>query len=290
METKSVPTAADAERQARSEATWNAVAPGWSGYADRIDEVAAGITDRLIARAELQDGDRVLELACGPGGAGLVAARRLAGTGEVVLSDIAPEMLAVAAQRAEELGLTNVETRRLDLEQIAEPSASYDVVLCREGLMFAADPVRAASDIRRVLRPGGRVAVSVWGAPEANPWLSILGRSLRAELAEAASPSGPDPFSLGDPDRLGAVLSQAGFSEVAVERLAVPRHLATFDAWWGWVMALAPIARKIASLPEATVGRVRARAREELTAYERPDGFEIPGVAWLASGRSPEAR
>lgn len=290
METVSVPVGADAERQARSEATWGALAEGWAAYADRIDELASGITSRLLELADVREGDRVLELACGPGGAGLEAARRLGGTGEVVLSDIAPEMMAVAARRADELSLTNVAIRRLDLDRIAEPSASFDVVLCREGLMFAGDPVRSASDILRILRPGGRSALSVWAAREANPWLGILGRSITRELAQPAPSSGPNPFSLGDPERLGAVLAQAGFREVTIESLPVPRRIATFEDWWRWVMALAPIARSVASLPEQTVSRVRARAREEMAAFETGDGLEIPGLALIASGRSPAAR
>jgi SAM-dependent methyltransferase len=198
-------------------------------------------------------------------------------------------MLAVAARRADDLGLTNVSTRRLDLEQIAEPTASYDVVLCREGLMFAGDPVRAAADIRRVLRPGGRVAVSVWGAREANPWLGVLGRSVGAELAQPAPPPGPNPFSLSDPERLRTVLVQGGFQEVSVQAVAVPRRLATFDVWWEWVMALAPMARAVAALPAETVSRIRVRAGEEMARYETADGLEIPGLALIASGRSPLA-
>jgi SAM-dependent methyltransferase len=289
MQTGSVPVTADVERQDRSEATWNAVAPGWAGYADRIDELAAGITDRLLELAGLRDGDRVLELACGPGGAGLEAARRLGGTGEVVLSDIAPEMVALAARRAEQLGLTDVSTRRLDLDRIEEASSSFDVVLCREGLMFAGDPVRAASEIRRILRPGGRAAVSVWAAREANPWLAILGRSVGAEMEQPASQSGPNPFSLGEPERLGAVLTRGGLRDVTVESLRVPRRFGSFEEWWKWVMALAPIAHAVLSLPEPTVARIRARAQEQIAVYATADGFEIPGLALVASGRSPEA-
>ena len=105
----------------------------------------------------------MLELASGPGGVGLAAAERVAPGGEVVLSDIAPEMTAIARRRAEARGLTNVQARELDLEQIDEPDASYDVVLCREGIMLVPDPARAAREIARVLRPGGRVGLAVGG-------------------------------------------------------------------------------------------------------------------------------
>jgi SAM-dependent methyltransferase len=142
----------------RMHGLWQAVAPGWGEHADYVDERSGALTGELLDRARLTTGDRVLELACGPGGLGLAAARRVAPGGAVVLSDVAPAMVEIARRRAE--GLPAVEARVLDLEDIAEPDAAYDAVLCREGLMFAADPARAAGEIARVLRPGGRVALA----------------------------------------------------------------------------------------------------------------------------------
>jgi ubiquinone/menaquinone biosynthesis C-methylase UbiE len=123
----------------------------------------------MLERTVPQPGDQVLELACGPGGVGLTAAERVGPTGVVVLSDLVPEMTRIAASRAQAMGVTNVIIRELDLQQIDEPDASYDVVLCREALMLVPDPARAAAEIRRVLRPGGRTAVAVWGPRSRNP-------------------------------------------------------------------------------------------------------------------------
>src|SRR3954453_19212994 len=144
--------------RARLRALWASVAPGWAQHAAYADARGARVTTRLLELAAPRPGERVLELACGAGGLGLAAAPLVEPDGEVVLSDVVPEMTAIAAARAREAGLRNVTTRVLDLEQIAAPDASYDVVLCREGLMFAPDPARAARELRRVLRPGGRVA------------------------------------------------------------------------------------------------------------------------------------
>src|SRR4051794_39266249 len=149
---------------------WETVAPAWSEHAAYADARGADIAERMLALTDPQPGEDVLELACGPGGLGLAAAARGA---RVVLSDGAPAMTAIAVARAAELGL-DVTARVVDLDAVDEPDASYDVVLCREGLMFAADPARAAGEIRRVLRPGGRFAVAVWGARERNPWLGIV--------------------------------------------------------------------------------------------------------------------
>src|SRR3954468_20514077 len=183
-------------------AMWAAVAAGWGEHADYVDARSTILTERMLERAALRPGERVLELACGAGGLGMAAAERVAPEGEVVLSDVAAEMTAIAARRADDRGLANVTTRELDLERIAEPDASYDAVLCREGLMFALEPARAVAEIRRVLRPEGRFAVAVWGPRERNPWLGLVMDAVSAEIGMPVPPPGiPGPFALDDPDR-----------------------------------------------------------------------------------------
>ena len=137
-------------------AMWGAVAPAWAEHADYVDARSEVVTAALLERTRPGAGDRVLELACGPGGLGLAAARHAR---EVVVSDVVPAMVETAVARAKDAGLGNVTGRVLDLEAIEEPDGTYDVVVCREGLMFAPEPDRATRELARVLRPGtGRVA------------------------------------------------------------------------------------------------------------------------------------
>jgi SAM-dependent methyltransferase len=171
------------EVRAHLHAMWAAVAGSWGKHADYVDARGASMTEKMLELTAPQPGERVLELACGAGGVGLAAAERVAPGGEVVLSDVAAEMTAIAAARAGALGLSNVSTRELDLEQIDQPDESYDVVICREGFMFATDPARAAREIRRVLRPACRAALTVWGPRERNPWLGVVFDTLSAQLA-----------------------------------------------------------------------------------------------------------
>jgi SAM-dependent methyltransferase len=183
--------------------------------------------------------------------------------------------------------LSNVSTRELDLERIEQPDDSYDVVLCREGLMFATDPARAAREIRRVLRPGGRVAVAVWGSRESNPWLGVVFDAVSDQIGRPVPPPGiPGPFSLGDSDRLGALLADAGLVDVAVSALPVPLRAASFDEWWVRTSALAgPLATILASLPEQATRALRARLHEATGAYRTPTGLEFPGVSLIAAAR-----
>ena len=266
---------------------WASVAPAWANYADEGDARGTAVAERMLELSAPQPGERVLELACGAGGLGLAAAQFLGPDSEVVLSDVAAAMTAIAAARASDLGLANVSTRVLDIEEIAEPDESYDVVLCREGLMFALDPSRAAAEIRRVLRPSGRCALAVWGPRQRNPWLGVVLDSVSAQLGAPVPPPGmPGPFALEDRDKLAALLSSAGFSDIAISEQPVPMRASSFDEWWTRTTALAgPIAKMLSSLPEDAAKSLRIRAQEAATAYETSSGIEFPGVTLLASAR-----
>src|ERR1700742_689557 len=118
---------------------WSSAAPAWGRHADFVDDRGAEVAEAMLDAAALRPDERVLELACGPGGVGLAAADLGAPGGCVVLSDVAPEMTAIAAERAEARNLGNVRTAQIDMEKIDFPDASFDVVLCREGLMLVPD-------------------------------------------------------------------------------------------------------------------------------------------------------
>jgi SAM-dependent methyltransferase len=276
-----------AELRAHLHGMWAAVAGAWSEHADYADARGAAAAERMLALTAPRPGERVLELACGPAGLGLAASERVAPGGEVVLSDVVAEMTAIAARRAEALGLRHVRTRVLDIERIDEPDESYDVVLCREGLMFALDPTRAAREVRRVLRRGGRFAVAVWGPRERNPWLGLVFDVVGAQLGKPVPPPGvPGPFSLGDSDRLANLLEDAELVDVVVAELAVPLHAGSFDEWWTRTSALAgPLAKMLASLPDQAMEALRASLRDATRPYETSTGLELPGVTLIAGGR-----
>jgi SAM-dependent methyltransferase len=266
---------------------WAAVAGSWAEHAEYADARGAPAAEKMLDLSSPQPGERVLELACGPGGLGLAAAERVAPGGEVVLSDVVAEMTSIASARAAALGLSNVSTCELDLEDIDQPDRSYDVVLCREGLMFAADPARAAREIRRVLRPSGRFALAVWGPRERNPWLGVVFDAVSAQIGRPVPPPGiPGPFSLEDSDRLARLLSDAELADVVVGELPVPLSAASFEEWWARTSALAgPLAKMLSSLPEEAAQAIRARMRDATRPYETPTGLEFPGVTLVAAGR-----
>jgi SAM-dependent methyltransferase len=196
-------------------------------------------------------------------------------------------MTAIAAARAASLGLDNVSTRVLDVERIDEPGESYDVVLCREGLMFAVDPVRAAGEIARVLRPAGRVAIAVWGPRARNPWLGLVFDAVAAQIGRPMPPAGvPGPFALDDGARLVDVLRRGGLAEVEVSELPTPVRAASFEEWWSRTRALAgPLTERLASLPPQALGALEQRLRTSVQPYLGTAGLELPGVTLLARAR-----
>ncbi len=266
-------------------AMWSRVAPAWGANAEFIDRRGVTVADAMVAAVAPRPGERVLELACGPGGGpGLAAAALVGPAGEVVLSDIAPEMTALAAARIAASGHANIRTRVLDLEQIDEPDGTFDAVLCREGLMLVPDAERGAGEIRRVLRPGGRAAIVVWGPRHRNPWLTAVFDAVSAGLGTPTPPPGmPHPFTLDDADRLTTVLRAGGLRDVTVTEIPTPYVATSVDEWWQRTTALAgPLAQRLAGLPSELAAGIRARAEAAIAPYHTETGLEIPGVSLLA--------
>jgi SAM-dependent methyltransferase len=266
---------------------WAAVAAGWATHADYADTRGAGLTQKMLAATAPAPGERVLELACGPGAVGIAAAPLVAPAGEVVCSDVAAAMTEIAAARARARELANVRTRVLDLDAIDEPDASFDVVVCREGWMFAADHAGAAREFRRVLAPGGRLAVAVWGPRDHNPWLGVVFDAVGEELGIELPPPGVHgPFALSDASEVDALLRAAQFADVTVEPVELPLHTASFDEWWERTSALAgPLSAMLAMFDADAQPALRARLVDAAAPYETDGGLSFPGTALLATAR-----
>lgn len=276
---------ANAHREASLEG-WEDAAAGWVRSQERVRAFAAPVSHWLLDAVAPQPGQRVLELAAGLGETGLLAAELVAPVGGVVISDQADAMLAGARERATKLGLANVEFQAINAEWIDLPVASVDAVLCRWGYMLMADPPAALGETRRVLRPGGRVALAVWDAIERNPWAALPGLELRERgLAPPPSPGTPGPFALGDSERVRALLEQAGFVDVRVEALDLHRTHADFDEFWETTLDLSRAFHDaVMERPAAEIEEIRAAVAARFAPFAAADGsLDIPARTLVAA-------
>jgi SAM-dependent methyltransferase len=275
-----------AHRQSSLEG-WESAASGWVRRQDLLRELAAHVSVWMLDAVALQPGEQVLELAAGLGETGMMAAEQVGPEGGVTISDQAEAMLDGARARAAELGLRNVEFKVLNAEWIDLPVASIDAVLCRWGYMLMADPAAALTETRRVLRPGGRLALAVWDAVAENPWAALPAQELRARglVPEPQDgPPPPGPFALGSAERVRELLDEAGFADARVEALAVTRRQASYDELWETTLDLSRVFHDaVLDRPQAEIDAIKESLRERFAPFTAEDGsVEVPGRTLVA--------
>lgn len=265
---------------------WERAATGWGRRADGVRASSMPVSAWMVEQLSLQPGQRVLELAAGPGDTGFLAAELLRPGGTLICSDGTEAMLEVARARAAAAGIENVEFARLELEWIDLPTASVDAILCRWGIMLIVDPEAAASEIRRVLRSGGRIAVAVWDNADRNPWATIPSRAL-VELghAEAPDPNAPGMFALAAPGRLQELLESAGFLDVIVDRVEVNRAYSGVDAYIEEILDLSGVfSDALAGLSDAQQAELASRIATLAEPFRAGDGsLLLPGRSLVAA-------
>jgi SAM-dependent methyltransferase len=277
----------NAHRQASLE-SWEEAAPGWTRRQQLLREHAAPVSNWMLDAIAPQPGQRVLELAAGLGETALLAAELVAPVGGVIVSDQAESMLAGARARAIELGLANVEFQVLNAEWIDLPLASVDAVLCKWGYMLMADPGAALGETRRVLRPGGRLALAVWDAIDANPWALLPGQELiERGLAQAPSRDAPapGPFALAGEGRIRELLERAGFAEIEVQALELERRHASFDELWDVTLDLSRnFHDAVVGCPQPEIEQIRASLAERFAPFTDGSGaLAIPARTLVAA-------
>jgi len=265
---------------------WEEAAPGWVRRQEQIRAFGAPVAHWMVQAIGPQPGQRVLELAAGLGEPGMLAAELVAPVGGVVISDQAEGMLEGARARAADLGLTNIEFQVLGAEWIDLPVASVDAVLCRWGYMLMDDPLAALLETRRVLRPGGRVALAVWDALASNPWAQLPAAELGERgLLQLAGDGAPGPFALGNTERVQELLEEAGFTEIVLDAIPVERRSPTFEDFWEETLDISRnFHDTVLGRPETEIIEIRAGLARRLETYMGEDGsLAIPGVSLVAA-------
>lgn len=235
---------------------------------------------RLLALADLRPGERVLDVAAGTGLVTFPAAESVGTNGQVLATDLSEAMVQRLGRAAVVRGVAQIETRRMDAEALQVADGRFDAALCALGLMYFPDPVRALGEMRRVLRPGGRAVVAVWGARARCGWAEIF----PIVDARVSTEVCPLFFQIGTGQALDLTLESAGFCDRTVERIDTILEYPTSDDAIGAAFAGGPVALAYARFDEATREEAHTEYLASIAQYRQGEGYRIPGEFVVGRG------
>lgn len=256
---------------------------GWdlaaSNYESLWQAQLADAQSEVLAHAAPAPGERVLDVACGTGLVAFAAARAVGPGGRVFGIDLAGQMVDAARQRGDARQLSNVGFARMDAEALDLPDAGFDVVLCALGLMYMPHPEEALREMRRVLRPGGRVCIAVWGERSRCGWSALF----PIVDAETASEVCPLFFRLGQQDTLVRLCADAKFEDIEQRRIAATLTYTDGDEACDAAFIGGPVALAWSRFSPEARARVRARYLEAIEAWRHKAGYSVPGEFVIAA-------
>lgn len=268
---------------------WNQqTGPKWVRLQATLDRQLAPLGTAAADRLALATGERVIDVGCGCGESTLDLAQRVGPTGHVLGIDISQPMLARARERA--AGLSHVTFLEADAQFHAFEPGTFDALYSRFGVMFFADPPAAFANLRRALRPGGRVGFVCWQAFWENPWMMVPLQAVAGlvEMPPPPPPDAPGPFAFADRDRVAGILTQAGFTDVGFEDLRATLTIGGGgDAQQSaaFAMEIGPAAATLRDADPAVRSRVQDAIAEAFRPFTGPDGVALPGAAWIVTAR-----
>ncbi|MCI4368112.1 MAG: methyltransferase domain-containing protein [Thermoplasmata archaeon] len=262
--------------------TWNESAAHYDSWARNLSPYRRDVLRSVAPRP----GEEFLDLATGPGEPALSIAQRVGPRGRVVGVDISREMIAIARRSARESGVGHARFLTMDCSHLRFPDASFDAVVSCFGFQIFTDPQRVALESRRVLRKGGRIALSLWGPPERTPSVNaIIGPMMRfAEPDEAGYL--PSTFEMGAPGQLSAFLRAAGFRNPRERRVSHLSFYRDADDYLESIQRSTPIGHSLSEEPARVRARVQRETRANLRGWTTQRGIEIPGEAVIGTARA----
>jgi ubiquinone/menaquinone biosynthesis C-methylase UbiE len=268
---------------------WGSAAPAWKRWWKRIEPDLQPVSDRMMELADLQTGQRLLDVATGLGEPAVTAARRVGPSGHVVATDLSSDMLDIGRERADKLGLENIDFRQMDAEALTLPQQSFDAIFCRFGLMYLPDLQKALDGMCNLLVPGGCLVAAVWGMPQKVPFISVPMDVAQRELeVPPPSPELPGAFRLANTHTLRSMFRQVGFAGVYTEPMSLLFRWLSVDDFVSFqqelLMPLNALLAQYSIERQINVWRAIARAAEQ---YMVLDGtIDMENEALLVVGRA----
>jgi ubiquinone/menaquinone biosynthesis C-methylase UbiE len=277
---------------AREAQYWNSSASKpWAERYERIDKLFADLTQAALDLAAAQPGERVIDIGCGSGTTVLELARQVGPGGFVLGADISKQLVEKARERIAAANLRHAEVVLSDVSTHVFAPKSFDLAFSRFGVMFFPDPIAAFTNLRKAMKPGGRLAFAVFRTPKENPWSTGPAAAVRHLLPPATPPGPEEPgmFSWADPARVHRILEGAGFQNVslkphdAVMRLAGPGGAAEAAEF---AIRFGPMARAESTGSLKQPEAVQSALQAFFQSLDGPRGIALPRAAWLVGARA----
>lgn len=256
----------------KQKASWDKVSYGWNKWDTIMMDFLKPSGDEIIRLIRPHGTDYVLDIAAGTGEPGLTIATMLTG-GKVMITDISDEMLEVSRRKAARRGIKNMETLACDVSEMPFAAGTFDSISCRFGFMFFPDMLMAVKEMVRVLKPGGRIATSVWNIPEKNFWVTAIGGTINRNMqTPPAPPEAPGMFRCAKAGLIKELFEQAGLTGTLEKEITGKMKCGTADVYWEMMLDCgAPFTAALNKADEAMRIKIKAEVYQALS-DKFPDG------------------
>jgi len=261
----------------------------WLANLSLFEEMIAPIGDALLARADYQAGETVIDLGCGGGATTLAIGTAVAPSGKVMGVDISPDLVAAAQERAARSGATNIAFTCADASTVTLAEAPYDRLFSRFGSMFFENPLSAFANLRSLVRKGGRIDLAIWGPPRDNLWMMEMMGVVRNHVeVPPAVPRAPGPFAFEDLEYFGEIMEGSGFTNVDVTAYEGLQPVggtgATPEEAVAFAFSSLAVGRLLSDKGEAVLEAASKELADVFARHHVPgQGVMMQGKAWLAS-------
>lgn len=273
---------------------WNGKAgEEWAERNDQMDRMLAPFRDAAIEAANPRPGERVLDIGCGCADTSLGLAERVGPEGAVLGVDVSGPMLALARHKAEVADLSErLKFEEADAAAYNFDKGAFDLLFSRFGVMFFADPPGAFANMRKALKPGGRVAFICWAPVFDNDWVMVpLAAALKHIPApEPAPPHAPGPFGLSDKDYVNEMLTSAGFKNIAIDRFEIMMRVGAGiekDNIADFFLEMGPVSRALTNSPAELTQTVRAAVQDAVAPHYADGAVNLKGSCWIVTADNP---
>ena len=268
---------------------WRETAAYWTKYSDTIARMFAPLTEAMIERADIREGQSVLDVAGGAGEPSLTIAERVGPSGSVTCTDAIAEMVEAARSEANRRGLKNVQFRQCTADSLPFPDNSFDVVVSRLGVMFFPDAVGAMREMLRVVKPGGPLTFAVWYKSDVNPFCYLVSGVMDQHVKAVADPDAPNAFRFAELGKLAGVMKQAGATDVRDEVVSfnLEAPLTALEFWTMRSQTSDTLREKLANLPATEQAQIAAEVEQAVKEFFPHNQMKFPAQMLIATGRKP---